>query len=51
MVACSCPYSLKDRVLVFGTSDGGSIPPGGTLLADGVLLLAIREAGKDRCRT
>ena len=23
-------HSLKDRVLVFGTSDGGSIPSGGT---------------------
>ena len=30
MIACSSPYSLKDRVLVFGTSDGGSIPPRGT---------------------
>lgn len=28
------PRSLTDRVLVFGTSDGGSIPPGGTNMTE-----------------
>ena len=31
MYTSNCFHSLTDKVLVFGTSDGGSIPPGSTV--------------------
>ena len=43
MITRRCPYSLKDRVLVFGTSDGGSIPPRGTYHADGSVAQLVEQ--------